>query len=520
MHAKPTKGSAFGQSSNPLQLLRIASTLRAHDYDQSQNFAEWIIFSTVQVAVLIQQGVSFMRKHLVAFGLCLASSSVAQPSGPPTNQPTTQPASQPATQPASQPDSQPFDPDLAAEFAAELSGGSDSAPATPNTATGPSLVAKLLPDISVNGSVALSAFPNGPSDPDLRAHDPIDNGFTLQEIELAFTSIIDPFFRADIFYAVGLDEIELEEGYITTLVELPLDMQIRAGQMLTKFGRQNQQHLHSWIFNDLPLPNRRFFGGESFRDLALEATFPLPTDRLFSRGEFAPPFWTSELNFAFQQGTNDVSFGEKDYGGPFLDAAPSFLYTARLQNFFDLTETDGLTIGLNGALSANDTSSDPEARANQTLILGADVYYRHRPLRGFSYFTFTAEYFLRQAQLGDNAAAVVVEDAVYLQAVSRLNRNWELAFRFDAVGFVSQVNGEEDVFDDPESASARFQPRDELRVSGAVTYYTSEFFRLRLQGGYDQSQVLDENGVIQSQAFPEVILQANFVIGVHGAHSY
>jgi hypothetical protein len=429
-------------------------------------------------------------------------------------------AQEPASQPASQPASEPFDAELAAALAAELASGEEPAPPTPETPRGP--VARLLPDISLNGSFIFAAFPNGASDPDLREHDPADNGFSLQEIELAFASIVDPFFRADIFFAVGIDEIELEEGMITSISRLPLGMQLKVGQFFTKFGRQNTQHLHNWALTDLPLTSRRMFGGDGLRDLGVEANFRLPTDKLFtkSRGEFAPPLLTSELSFSMQQGTNEVSFGEKDFGSTFTEGGPfKFLYAAHLQNFFDLSDTSGLTVGFTTAVSNNDTSGDA-SNPNLTLLYGADLYYRRKPLQGNSFLTFTAEYILRQAQVGAENAAVVTEDALYLQAITRLNRQWELAFRFDAVGFVSQIEGERAALDDLADPSARFLPRDEFRFSAGVSYYTSEFFRLRLQGGFDQSQVLDAAGVIQVETFPEVMLQANFIIGVHGAHAY
>lgn len=428
-----------------------------------------------------------------------------------------EPSSQPASQPASQPSSQPTTDDLAAEFAAEL--GADSQPSPPTPAPSTPTRFRFLPDISLLGSVAASVFPNGASDPDLRAHDPVDNGFTLQEIELAFTSIVDPFFRTDAFFAVGLDEIETEEAFITTMSTLPLGVRIRAGQFLTKFGRQNTQHLHAWTFNDLPLTSRRMFGGESLRDLGAEFNFRLPTDGLFPRGEFAPPFLTSELTFTVQQGANDVSFGEKDFASGLADVGLiSFLYAARLQNFFDISDTSGLTVAFNGAISANDTTAEDAESPNKTLLLGGDLYYRYRPLQGLTYYTVTLEYILRQAQV---PGAVAVEDAAYLQLVARVTRSWELALRGDVVGLLaSQIDGDPAAILDPEDPAARFLPRKEYRGSVGVSYYTSEFFRLRLQAGIDRSEVLDENGDIQSALFPEVLLQANFVIGAHGAHPY
>src|SRR5687768_16233733 len=80
-----------------------------------------------------------------------------------------------ASQPTSQPASQPASDDLAAEFAAELAADSASQPAPP-APTGGVARLRFLPDISFNTSIAAAVFPNGSSDPDLRAHDPADCG--------------------------------------------------------------------------------------------------------------------------------------------------------------------------------------------------------------------------------------------------------------------------------------------------------------------------------------------------------
>ena len=55
--------------------------------------------------------------------------------------------------------------------------------------------------------------------------------------------------------------VEVEEAYLTTLA-LPANLQVRASQFLTRFGRLNSTHPHAWDFTDQPLVNGRFFGGE------------------------------------------------------------------------------------------------------------------------------------------------------------------------------------------------------------------------------------------------------------------
>ena len=41
-------------------------------------------------------------------------------------------------------------------------------------------------------------------------------GFTLQELEVAFQAVVDPFFRADVFLTIpNLEKLEVEEAVIT-----------------------------------------------------------------------------------------------------------------------------------------------------------------------------------------------------------------------------------------------------------------------------------------------------------------
>jgi hypothetical protein len=72
-------------------------------------------------------------------------------------------------------------------------------------------------------------------------HDPHVRGFTIPNAELALDGAVDPYFRAfaNIVYkldAEGETGVELEEMYALTS-SLPANLQLKAGQFLTEFGR-------------------------------------------------------------------------------------------------------------------------------------------------------------------------------------------------------------------------------------------------------------------------------------------
>src|SRR5436190_9103168 len=95
-------------------------------------------------------------------------------------------------------------------------------------------------------------------------HDPKQRGFTVENVETTFEGKVDPYFRAQAAVVLQIDPqgesfIELEEAYADSM-SLPANLQLRAGQFFTEFGRQNQTHPHAWDFVDQPLVMGRFLG--------------------------------------------------------------------------------------------------------------------------------------------------------------------------------------------------------------------------------------------------------------------
>ncbi|QQR81917.1 MAG: hypothetical protein IPJ69_07495 [Deltaproteobacteria bacterium] len=137
----------------------------------------------------------------------------------------------------------------------------------------------LMPDISVIGSMGGGYFTTDPST-DV-GHDPARTEFTLQEIELALSSVIDPYLRGDVFFSFHESGVELEGGYVTTLA-LPYQLQVKAGKFLMPFGRQNQKHLHRWDFADTMLVNKAFFGPEGLSELGINLSYLFLPPSFFS----------------------------------------------------------------------------------------------------------------------------------------------------------------------------------------------------------------------------------------------
>jgi hypothetical protein len=321
---------------------------------------------------------------------------------------------------------------------------------------------KLLPDISLIGSLAGAYFRDDPVGD--QGENPSRTGFNFQGIEMALQSVVDPYIRADIFILFLEDGVEVEDATITTL-SLPWNLQVRAGKMLPRFGRQITQHLEQIDFVDYSRVHRYFFGAEGFSELGVELSALLPTP------------WFSEISFEFLQGENEDNFNGTSKG--------DFSYLAHWKNALDLSQNVTLQTGLSGAFGENSTGA-----GNWTKIYGADLYLRWKPSahRGLKWQT---EYFYRRLQ---DVGTTHMDGGLNTQVLYQFARRFEGGLRFDGIGF----------------------PQDTLRqwsVSPVVTMLASEFFRLR--GQYNLVHTADSNKE-QHEAF----LQLQFNIGSHGAHQF
>ncbi len=339
----------------------------------------------------------------------------------------------------------------------------------------------LNPDLSFIADVALAYFT---AEEPLVAggHDPSQSGFTLQQLELAASAMVDPYFRFDaniVFSQVG---VEIEEVYATTLA-LPLNLQVRAGQFLTRFGRCNATHPHAWAFVDQNLIIGKFFGGEGNRGLGVEASVLLPL-----------PWYVEILasgTDAAGEGTARSFFGAEDLG---VEGPLDFQYTAAIKQFFPLADDWSLAWGLSLAAGPNSTGRD-----NRTEIYGTDLYLKYRPITHGSYtvVSLDAEWMLRRRQVPDG---VLQDHGLYASLFWRLARRWGVAARYEYVAGLGDDPLDEDWTDLRQ------------RVSANVTFWPTEFSRLRAQYAYDLPGWL-----VGSHA---AVLALEISVGAHGAHAF
>lgn len=347
-------------------------------------------------------------------------------------------------------------------------------------------------------------------------HAPYERGFSLRSAELALEGAVDPYFKALATVGLALDEdadtvIELEEAWAQT-TSLPLNLQLRGGQFYAAFGRQNAQHAHEWAFVDQPLVLNRLFGPDGFRQPGAELAWLVPTP--FYAEVMLGIFNNRNISFVSGSGNSHGHEGAEDdysalHGGiPIareLRGPGDFVFVPRLCAAVDLSDTQTLLGGVSAALGPND--SGPHAN---TQIYGLDLYWKWRPERaeaGFPFVSFQAEALYRRYEaaprLGHEGELLPAETfhdwGLYGQGLWGFKRRWVAGLRAEF------VSGDDAAFD----SALR---RDRFRLSSNLTFYPTEYSKLRLQYNYDNRQ--------GAGADHSVWLQLEFMLGAHAAHKF
>jgi len=349
-------------------------------------------------------------------------------------------------------------------------------------------------------------------------HDPKQRGFTVQNLETTLEGKVDPYFRGLAALIMQIDKegesfLEVEEAYLESM-SLPANLQVRAGQFFTEFGRQNQVHPHSWDFVDQPLVLGRFLGGDGLRSAGARASWLAPS-----------PFY-SELYLTIQnsQGETAHGFRNANEGEPFF-GRPSeagdvrnlddLLFVPRYVASFNLTDAQTVVAGASGAFGPNGTGGE-------TQIYGLDLFWKWKSPQhhaGFPFVSWQTEVMLRRFQAGafaedaDGAGANEIElpgetltdYGFYSQILYGFRKGWIAGLRGDYV-FPDKKGLYESV------AGTDLDRASRWRLSPNLTWYLSESSKLRLQYNYDRRNTIGNDH--------SVWLQFEFLLGAHAAHKF
>ncbi|MDB6027670.1 MAG: hypothetical protein JWM68_3893 [Verrucomicrobiales bacterium] len=345
-------------------------------------------------------------------------------------------------------------------------------------------------------------------------HDPLKRGFSLRNAEIAIDGAIDPYFKGFANIVLKLDkdngtEIELEEAYLQS-TSLPYNLQLKAGQFFSPFGRNNPQHPHQWAFVDAPIISTRAFGPDGLRSISGQLSWLTPL-----------PFYT-EVFLDVLDGQGGTAFSFRNAGDPdalgvnrFAGRATSgrnlrgfqdLVYVPHIASSFELTDTQTLLAGVSGAFGPNETGPH-----NRTEVYGADLYWKWKPANaheGFPFVSWQTEGIYRRFGAGADPSAIPVLSAenlrdygFYSQVLYGFKPHWVGGLRGDFAA------GNAGLFDSNDPFRG-----DRFRVSPVLTWYPSEFSKIRLQYNYDHGEAF---GTAHS-----VWMQVEFLLGAHGAHKF
>jgi hypothetical protein len=333
-------------------------------------------------------------------------------------------------------------------------------------------------------------------------HDPVQRGFSIPNSEIFLNGAVDPYFTGAANIVFKLDEdnetsVELEEMYLQTS-SLPWNLQAKGGQYLTEFGRINQQHPHAWDFVDQPLVIGRMFGPDGLRNPGTRLSWLLPL-----------PFY-SELLGSVQNSNGETAYSFRNTEDDLFGRTPidrnvrgpgDLLYAPRWVSSFDLTDSQTVVAGVSGAFGPN-----ASGRSNYTQIYGGDLYWKWKPSwqsGGFPFVAFQTEALGRRYEAGASnglPAQVLYDWGLYGQALYGFTQRWVAGLRGE------WVSGDTGAFkDDPNRA-------DRFRTSPDLTFYPTEFSKLRLQYNYDHGQIQGDDS--------SVWVQVEFLLGDHAAHKF
>jgi hypothetical protein len=394
----------------------------------------------------------------------------------------------------------------------ELQGRLDSAG---RNASAPS-ASQGAPRTGAYMNVGFVAITNGgwSSEPDVESlqpgdHDPKVRGFTIPNTEITLDGAVDPYFKgfATILFKLnpeGETDVELEEAYALT-TSLPANLQLKVGQFFAEFGRQNTQHPHSWAFVDQPLALNRMFGPEGLRSQGVRVSWLAPT-----------PWYTEAMvGVANSFGGTTFSFRSPEsseiHGGEVAERGVrglgEMLIIPRIATSFELTGTQTLLMGASAAIGPNNSGDDA-----RTEIYGADVYWKWKSAtaaQGFPFVSLQTEALLRR--YGTDTRASADDPQITLPAETLRDHGaysevlWGIRPRIVAGLRGDFASGDDAAFD----ALAR---ADRYRVSPNLTWYPTEFSKLRLQYNHDH-----RSGIGRDHS---LWFQFEFLLGAHASHKF
>jgi len=343
-------------------------------------------------------------------------------------------------------------------------------------------------------------------------HDPQQRGFNARNIELALDGAVDPYFEGFANIVFKLDNnnetsVEVEEAFGQT-TSLPYGLQAKGGQFFSPFGRLNPTHPHTWDFVDAPLVNGLMLGPDGLRGVGAQIAWVIPAP-FYAQALLAVQNGQGGTAYSFRNPGDDGTFYGRQTIDRQTDGLSDMAIAPRLEASFDLSPTQTILGGVSAAFGPNDTGQNC-----RTQIYGVDLFYKWKPANaegGWPFVKWQSEAMFRRYEAGHGlddsfpVAETFHDWGAYSQVVWGFHKGWAAGLRGDYVHMESS-----DITDDA-------QRQSRCRISTDLTWYPSEFSKLRLQYNHD---MLESTDFEPSRDEDSVFLMYELSLGAHGAHKY
>ena len=345
-----------------------------------------------------------------------------------------------------------------------------------------------------------------------------DKGFLgIGEVELGFQAYVDPFARVDVF--IGYHGIELAhhnhddddddhehglevEEAVLTLTSLPFGFQFSIGRMRSKIGFVNVLHLHDFHFAQYPMLIQEYWDHEGLitdgarlswlAPLPIWVEFVVEGQSLLNQDaiDFVAPGMNIFIPIGDEMGISLSGFGYFDSG---LEKGNELVN--HLRGHVDDDEKADLE---------NELAEIFENPAFGFGGWGAGLRYKWAPLSvGFM------NHFVIQGEVMSRALGPDFYTGFYALAQLKFLRRWTLGVMYN-MWEVPHFHAHDDD-DHHHHGDGAFEKEIESVFSAALSFYASEFQRIRLQ--YDMAMEHDETD-------HSLTLQWTFVLGPHAPHAY
>ncbi len=320
----------------------------------------------------------------------------------------------------------------------------------------------------------------------------------VREVELAVQSVVDPYFRGEIFLGFSdTEKVSIEQAFVTTTA-LPYGLQAQVGRFLMPFGKEYTTHRHDLHTVEYPFVIQRFLSDDGLKGTGATLS------KIVSPFGFYQELIVSVIN----------RFGERPDSLTAATAANKSLegmgLAARWRNYVDFDESANLELSASAITGLREQPlSSASAGVNavnvRQSVVGLDLTYRWKPLQQGLYSSFILQGEVMRQVNGVPEASAVPVGVTYL-GPSRdftggyLFARWQLSQRL-------YLGGRYDHLEDPLAAGAT------LRAASLVLeWFPSEFSKLEAQW---ERTAQPGMGTLN-----RLLLQATFAIGPHKPHPF